>query len=571
MRFPRLSEILPVRLLVAITLLALLVGYFQNLSRVPIIPMGPVNPDMMGMVIRDPWYDFGTYPGAPDLPNYAAQDRMGAMLEQMGVRWVRIEFHIEASDAYSLTHVMRNDYFINEVAPRHNLKILGLLSFQLNRGMNAHDFSAPFVLTDPLYEHGLNEAMAIWLARARLIVNRYHANIAAYEVLNEPNRMGHDGEDAVPPRVLARLQMLFYHLVHQTDRHLPSDQTWRDSLHIILGGLQPAGRGSLDSKSHLSDLDYLRQVYASDDFQTYRTTYGSFPVDGVAYHPYPIEIHLGLLQTDSHYRATYEHDQAQEPDDSLMPVYHDLSLVLNQLDRIRTVLIEVGDPHTPLWITEIGYDVGRTRYGERNQAEFLRMIYRSLAARGDIAHIFWFKYEDFPSMIGPFREHWGSIAIPFVEHDACPGAACYDIEGRPMLLRPAFWMYREVAGMSNVTPEPPAQLLVDGTYIGMTNTDYTFTAHISRTTATPPFSYFWWTGLHETIIREGGMSDTATFSWAQPGTYHINVQASNEAGSIITQHTITIDAPTPTPTPTPSPTPLPTPTLILTATDVVTP
>ena len=32
-----------------------------------------LNRELMGMVIRDPWYDFGTNPRYPNKPNYAAQ------------------------------------------------------------------------------------------------------------------------------------------------------------------------------------------------------------------------------------------------------------------------------------------------------------------------------------------------------------------------------------------------------------------------------------------------------------------------------------------------------------------
>ena len=57
-------------------------------------PAALSNPDFMGMVIRDPWYDFGTNPAFPDQPNQAFQDTMGATLARMGVRWVRLDFHI---------------------------------------------------------------------------------------------------------------------------------------------------------------------------------------------------------------------------------------------------------------------------------------------------------------------------------------------------------------------------------------------------------------------------------------------------------------------------------------------
>ena len=60
----------------------------------PAVAPGVSNPDFMGMVIRDPWYDFGTNPKFPGQPNYDFQDTMGATLASMGVRWVRLDFHI---------------------------------------------------------------------------------------------------------------------------------------------------------------------------------------------------------------------------------------------------------------------------------------------------------------------------------------------------------------------------------------------------------------------------------------------------------------------------------------------
>ncbi len=77
-----------------------LVALFAPTPRVP-------DPDMLGMVIRDPWYDFGTTPGQPHHPNYAAQDRMGEMLALMGVRWVRLEFHIAGDESVILSQVAR--------------------------------------------------------------------------------------------------------------------------------------------------------------------------------------------------------------------------------------------------------------------------------------------------------------------------------------------------------------------------------------------------------------------------------------------------------------------------------
>src|SRR4051812_18406650 len=109
-------------------MLVMLVGALpaSAASRAQAVPAAPgaSNPDFMGMVIRDPWYDFGTT--APGQPNTAFQDTMGAILAAMGVRWVRLDVHIvvpladvtvdqaQAIDA----EIAKNDYFINQVAPR---------------------------------------------------------------------------------------------------------------------------------------------------------------------------------------------------------------------------------------------------------------------------------------------------------------------------------------------------------------------------------------------------------------------------------------------------------------------
>ncbi|PMP84179.1 MAG: hypothetical protein C0183_06755, partial [Roseiflexus castenholzii] len=155
-----------------------------------------VPPDMMGIVIRDPWFDFDTNPAFPGQSNKTFQDRMGAVLAQMGVRWVRLDFRIAAPlDAdprlppdFIEREIARNDYFINEVAPRHGFKVLGLLSFDLIQGTDAHVLNTgPFTETS-IYGGGVNRYMDEWLTRALMIADRYGERVAAYQVLNEQNR-----------------------------------------------------------------------------------------------------------------------------------------------------------------------------------------------------------------------------------------------------------------------------------------------------------------------------------------------------------------------------------------------
>jgi hypothetical protein len=360
---------------------------------------------------------------------------MGAILEETGVRWVRLEFFVEGDDAAALQRSFaRYDYFINEVAPRHNLKVLGLLSFGVIRSVTPLDpndgiTAGPFA-TDPDYGGGVNAYIKTWLDRALGIANHYQGAVAAYEVLNEQNRLPPNG-DAVPASIAARLHTKFYRLLKFPKA--PDGAAWRASVQVIVGGLHPKGTLEKGQAGYLSDADYLRQLYgynpktglpvSGEPFTDYLTSYGSYPLDGLGYHPYPEEIRLSL--------------QA------------DADLIDTRLTDIRAVLAQVGDAGRLYWITEIGYNAGFKQQSATGQAAFLRAVYTGLASRGDVAHIFWFKYEDFPPASGPSAQRWGVVAIPFTTSAVCPGGACYAISGEPSTRRPAFFVYRELAGLQN--------------------------------------------------------------------------------------------------------------------------
>lgn len=125
-----------------------------------------------------------------------------------------------------------------------------------------------------------------------------------------------------------------------------------------------------------------------------------------------------------------------------------------RLDEVRARLraaLQATDPaaaELPFWITEVGYNAGYPGQSVAGQTAFLRAVFTSLASRGDVATVFWFKYEDFPPAAGPDAQRWGLVRIPFTEGDRrCPGGACYATSGEPELRRPAFWALRELAGL----------------------------------------------------------------------------------------------------------------------------
>lgn len=521
-----------------LTLVLVLVALFSRCARPGSSPFRIADGEMMGLVIRDPWYDYGTYPDASDEPNRAFQDRMGAMLEQMGVQWVRLEFQLDGGDLIADDQVARYDYFIQEVAPRHNLKILALLGFGLIRGQDPRILGMTTREVDPIYGAGIDNAKRIWLNRARMIVDHYQNKIAAYELFNEPNRVATAWNELVPAAEVARLHTTFYTFFHHIDRQAAGEQSWRDQAQIISGGLQPSGAGPVTEFGHLPDRYYLLQFYHAEAFTSYRDRYGYYPLDGLGYHPYPEEVYQSLPPTPTPTRTDADTSpgdgraEPRKPDPK-----RELDLMQMRLDELRQILVEVGDPQQPFWITEIGHNAAFMQQNETTQAEVLRLIYTGLAERGDVAKIFWFKYEDFPPATGPDAQRWGTVIIPFVD-GPCPGGACYDQSGRPERLRSSFWVYRELAGRGTALPEPPAQVRIRGPLGATVATDLRFTGVISRPTATAPFTYTWQAEEQETVIHTGAGHDTASFTWEQPGIYRIELEAANPGGVVVAAQTM---------------------------------
>lgn len=442
----------PLRLVLLLILLAAATCIpARPLRAAPAAQAGPIDPELLGMVVRDPWYEFGTHPRFPGQPNYEALQRTGQVLEETGVRWVRVEFIMRAGAGSFEEQVARYDYFINEVAPRHNLKVLALLGFALV-DIDPRDPAFGLVAktsADPQYGGGVNSWMKSWLDRALFIAQRYEGRLAAYEILNEQNRLppvpasgshpGYRGGEGIDPVLTARLHTKFYRCFKQNQcSNQAADPAWRAANQVIIGGVHPRGSDLLASDRALepnppvSDREYLVKLYTSEPFTSYFAANQAYPVDGLGYHPYPAEIALSLAAIDSEVLS--------------------IDTRLNDLRaRLRAALQATAPAaaEVPLWITEIGYNAGYLRQNSVGQAAFLTTVYRALAARGDVATVFWFKYEDFPPAAGANAQRWGIVHIPFAESSACPGGACYAPSGDPSARRLAYFAYRELAGLPN--------------------------------------------------------------------------------------------------------------------------
>jgi hypothetical protein len=364
----------------------------------------PADPrDFFGMVGRDPWYEYGTDPERyPNALNRTFLENKMADKANLGVRWVRIEMHVEYDDQVGPGWMdwEKHDWFINELAPRYGIKVVALLGTGILADTDiTYQFSR---INDPPDAQGRNYYSQAFVDRTREIAQRYGANIAAYELLNEPNanqvldwETGGE-ENAVNPVIYGRLAVDTYDAIKGVD----------PAIQVIAGGMlyrpRPGGH---------QDIDWLNAVYASPAVTGYVAQHGRHPWDGISIHPYfltPPEIveHMHLL---------------------------------------RGLQVSYGD-QTGIWVTEIGFrgdPPAWTDFGimdptasEIEQAEFLYDIYTMLRDQTPfVTRVFWFKYEDFGH--GTYH-NWGLVRLRDANFEYGPSAT-------PWPRKHAYEVYQQLA------------------------------------------------------------------------------------------------------------------------------
>lgn len=406
---------------------------------------GTLPGEFMGMVIRDPHYEWNTNPDYPDDVNRAFYDAMGQNLAAAGVKWVRFEFWADEVENFNPDNPLEGlpleetDYFINVVAPRHDFKVLGLLASNLVRTerwihpeeIERTDQEMPQCRT---YKYGCftNEYMRLWLDRAFAIAERYKGRVAAYEIMNEENRYispEHSGR-GISPQQMARLLTKFYRIFKLNKGPEGTFGDWREEVKIILGGLHPNRCQDCITfaGTPMTDREYLDAVYKSPSFAEFRNlpaSGGRWPLDGVGYHPYPMEMRYGLLP---------------EPSGA-----SDLYRIPERTRDIRQVMVNNGDVQNKIWVTEIG-DRGSPLDPDNmaRQAQFMRSVYWMLwQQREYVQTVLWFKYEDFEVETG--AGNWGIVTLlprtPTVECRECQ----YEVNGAVQRYKDSFFAFGEMA------------------------------------------------------------------------------------------------------------------------------
>ncbi len=397
-------------------LLALLVA--SSTAARPAQPASAALPDFWGMVVRDPGYEWNTNPLYPNAVNQTFINTMLDLLQAAGVEWVRFEFHGTWGAGYGTLNLAQADYFVSAAHAR-GMKVLALLGTDILRGDAAQvanfdggtissDYppgTAYCVSPDPLgIGCGVNSYMQAWLERALSIADHYQGRIDAYELFNEPNHYAplvaetSGAQDEMNPLHVARACTKLFRIL----------RTRGDTTPLILGGIHPL----TSTESGRTDRQYISAVYSAEPFQVYHSANGRWPIDGVAYHPYPAEMRRYV------------------DDNQFLP------LVGPRLDAVLAV-IRTYDDSSRLWITEMGTRGDPASPADmQRQAQFLRaaaLIFYE--RRAQLGPWFWFKYEDFP----PASEAWGVVHIAYNDQGV------YDVNGTVELFKPTFSQYQQLA------------------------------------------------------------------------------------------------------------------------------
>ena len=378
--------------------------------------------DFFGVVVRDPWYEWNTNPRYGG-SNLEFLENMARNLKAAGARYVRIEFRADQTPGVrgGAMNYARYDAFINDIAPRYGLKVLGLLGYALvnwdaptDKDLHYRHYNDP-----PDQTNGSNPLIRFFAFRARDVIAHYGDRVSAWEVLNEINYW--EGV-SLNPNMMANLMVYTYGLGKSAN---PNTQ-------IIVGAqVAPPPAGQLDT------YQYLDSFFHSEQVQKYihrarPAPYNDnpYPWDGLAWHPY----HTGLNDAVSSVR------------------------------KAVTLLRSWGDQTHKIWITEVGRPGNLSAGGggcggpgdEGDQARYLTDFYTQLIGSNlnDIANIFWFKYEDFYDTDTGQLNSFGLVHLQTdARNNYLPG-------GQVAKYKAAFFAYQRLSAPAmplDPVPPPPVQ------------------------------------------------------------------------------------------------------------------
>jgi len=264
-------------------------------------------------------------------------------LTNCGVRWLRLNFRRETGA--DLINWPAYDTILARAHAR-GIAVLGLICYDAKQWTSTNDW------TSDAWQNMFSNRVA-------QIVSRYRTAVTAWEIWNEPIRLG-----TLAPAPFARLHLRAYRAVKNID----------PSATVVFGALE---------WPYYDATNYLQAVYQSSAFQSYYAAHHAFPYDALSIHPY-----------------AFEYDPA--------------AYLAEQVGIVRQTMTAWGERAKRIWITELGWANTNGMFGisqgsawsnDLCQARYLSSAYHILATLTEpdfpqygpyVAHYFYFCYEDLP-------------------------------------------------------------------------------------------------------------------------------------------------------------------------------
>jgi hypothetical protein len=397
--------------------------------------------DFFGIVGQDPWYQYNADPANfPNGINQTFDENFVSGIATLGAGWVRIEFHAEYDEPSGPGRIdySKFDWFINTLAPKYHIKVLAVLGTGILGDLDPkYQFQH---INDKPDASGNNYYSQAFVQRTKEIVDHYGDNVAAYEILNEPNanvlldQETSGRQQAVNPTVYGKMMTDIYRM----------NKAAHPNVQFVAGSLlheKDTSKGGA--------LGWMTSVYQSPAVRAYVKETGHTPDDAIAIHPYYLDPQDVLAET----LAVHNLQKAQHDNGSV-------------------------------WITEIGmaatppdwsdYGIMDPTASEVEQANFLQQVYTLLQAQAPwVDRVFWFKYEDFGN--GNWA-NWGLVRLR--ESDFV-----YGPEATPWPRKEAYAVYQSLA---NPGALPTARVAQPGD-VGPRVLYFQETGHVLR----DPFLKYW--------------------------------------------------------------------------------
>lgn len=100
-----------------------------------------------------------------------------------------------------------------------------------------------------------------------------------------------------------------------------------------------------------------------------------------------------------------------------------------------------------------------------------------------------------------------------------------------------------IVSVNVIQEDGPESVNISGPVIGIVGIEQVYQARVEPITTTLPITYVWQASGQETVTQTGGLTDTVSYTWYEPGEQIINLLAMNAMGEVATTFSTTVLTP----------------------------